>query len=87
MPPGKSMIWTFNLVSERAELPVPELVHLLGQAGQRRFPTGLLLIDGPAVVGAERVGKAIDLNLGQPIGHRALDDDRHALQGLFVGNS
>ena len=59
----------------------------LGRPVSVDFPTGLLLIDGPAAVGAKRVGKAIDLNLCQPVRDRALDNDRHALQRLFVGNS
>ena len=47
----------FELVSVRAELPVPEFVHLLGQSRQRRLPTGLLLIDGTTVISTSALGK------------------------------
>lgn len=68
-----------ELISARAELSVPELINLLGHAGQGRFPTRLVLIDSAAVIGADRIGKAIHLNLSKPVRYGAFDDSRHAL--------
>src|SRR5207237_10072780 len=62
----------------------PELIDLLGYSGKRLLPTRLLLIDGPTLVGAQRVRKSIDLNLGQPVPHRRLDDSRSKLDLLLL---
>src|SRR5262249_41321595 len=76
-----------QLVSARTEVLRPQLIDLLWQAGQRVFPTRLLLNDGAALVGAQLVRKAVHLYLGTAVAHRALDDLDRAPNGLLIGNS
>jgi hypothetical protein len=54
---GKVDDLKFDLVTARLKLARPELVHFFGQAGQRCFPAGLLLVDGAAAIRAELVGE------------------------------
>src|SRR5689334_25059732 len=61
-------------VPARTQMLCPELVELLRKSRQSGFPAGLRLVDGAAAVGTERVRKADDLNLGEPVVDRALDD-------------
>src|SRR5262249_47454876 len=63
-----------ELVSARTEVLRPELIDLLWHAGQRVFPTRLLLNDGAALVCAQLVRKAVHLYLGAAVAHRAFDD-------------
>src|SRR5215471_20122407 len=42
---------------------VPEFVSSFGPSLQRRFPPGLRVVDPSAAIGAQHVGKAVDLNL------------------------
>src|SRR5262247_934714 len=76
-----------QLVSARTEVLRPELIDLLWHAGQRVFPTRLLLNDGAALVRAQLVRKAVYLYLGLAVGYRALDDLDRAPNALFIGNS
>src|SRR6516164_681922 len=76
-----------ELVSARTEVLCPEHIDFLWHAGQRVFPTRLLLDDGTALVRAQLVWKAVHLYLGAAVGHRALDDLDRAPNGLFIGNS
>src|ERR1043165_9415745 len=75
-----------ELVSARAEVPVPKRVQLLGNAGQSLLPTRLLLIDRPAFVRAQIVREAVFLNFGKATLHGALDDDECPTNALFVGD-
>src|SRR5882757_2160230 len=63
-------------VVERTQAAVPELVDFLRDAGQSLLPPGLLLVDRSSAIGAERVGKSIDLDLGQSILGSTIDDGR-----------
>src|SRR5689334_16158168 len=65
-----------NTIAARLQIVGPELEDLLGDAGQGVFPALFHLVDGASLVGAERVGKAIDHHFGQPVAYRALDDGR-----------
>src|SRR5712691_7755063 len=58
-----------QLVSAGPKVFGPQLMDLLGHAGERAFPARLLLIDGAALVGAQLVRKTIDLHLGPAIAH------------------
>src|SRR5262245_19528152 len=76
-----------ELVSARTEILRPKLIDFLRHAGQRVFPTRLLLNDGAALVRAQLVRKAVHLYLGAAVSHRALDDLDRAPNALFIGNS
>src|SRR6202451_1098115 len=76
-----------QFVAARLEVRLPEFIELFGQSGQRALPAGFLLIDGAAVIGAKRIGKAHDENLGQAVIGGALGDRRRALHALLVGNA
>src|SRR5579863_960255 len=52
----------------------PELKDLPWNPCERFLPARLLLIDGAAAVGAQRVGEAVHLDLAEAISYRALDD-------------
>src|SRR5215469_3769897 len=67
--------------AEWSQVIVPEFVSSFGPAFQRRFPTGLRVVDPSAAIAAQHVGKAVDLNftlsaLGRPTNqlHDALHD-------------
>jgi hypothetical protein len=81
-PPGSDDLIS-DTVTTRFEVVGPELIDFPRYSRKRLFPTGLLLIDGAAVVDAQRVKETVDLDLGQPISHRAPDDGRRQLD-LFV---
>src|SRR5262247_4012945 len=76
-----------QLVSARTEILRPKLIDLLWHAGQRVFPTRLLLNDGAALIRAQLVRKAVHLYLGLAVGYRALDELDRAPNALFIGNS
>src|SRR5262245_40584617 len=76
-----------DLVAPRLELPLPEFIHLLRQPGERVLPARLqVVIDRPPAIGAESVRKAGYLDLRQAILDRSLDDRRHPLERLLVGD-
>ena len=52
--------------SERPQMIMPKFMCQFGSTLQRLVPARLEVVDGPAAIGAEFVGKAIDLNLGLP---------------------
>src|ERR1700722_5092256 len=70
-----------------AEVPCPQVVNLFRHAGESLFPARLLLIDRTSAIGAEHIGKAEDLNFGQAVARRALDDRYGALNSLLVGDA
>src|ERR1700753_3231871 len=72
-----------DAVASRFQVIVPELKDFLGYSGERILPARLLLIDGAALVGAERVREAIDLDFAEAVSHRTLDHRRGELD-LFV---
>ena len=65
---------------------VPELIDLLRLAGERRFPARLHLVDGAPAVGAQLVGEANNLHLGETVLRGALDDRGSATDTLLVGD-
>src|SRR5215475_11012241 len=73
-----------ELVPPRTQMLLPKFVDFLRHAGQRIFPAGFLLIDGTPVVRAERVWKAIDLNLSEAVLHRTLNNIRGLFYYFFV---
>src|SRR5215468_9245070 len=48
--------------AEWSQVLVPEFVSGFGPALQRRFPSGLRVVDPSAAIAAQHVGKAVDLN-------------------------
>src|SRR5262249_13958851 len=63
--PGEIGDLVSDLVAAWFELPLPERIHLLGQAGERVLPAGLqVVVDGAPVVGAHHIGEAKHLHLG-----------------------
>src|SRR6266540_1493563 len=86
-PAGKVYDFDLELVSAGTEVLRPKLIDLLWHAGERVFPARLLLIDGAPLIRAQLIGEAMDLDLGLPVAHRALDDLDGALNGLFVGKA
>src|SRR6516162_8712844 len=73
-----------ELVSAWTEVLCPEHIDFLWHAGQRVFPTRLLLDDGAALVRAQLVRKAVDLHLNLAVAHRPLDDLDRAPNALFI---
>src|SRR5262245_28445365 len=63
-----------DLVAERPQLPVPEVIKLLRQPGQGAFPTRFQLVDRSAAVSGQRVRKTHHQNLSKAVGYRALDN-------------
>src|SRR3974390_181503 len=76
-----------QLVAALPKILVPELIDFLRRAGECAFPARLLLIDRAAFVRAQLVGKANDLNLGQPILDHPMDDLRPAPNRFLVGSA
>ena len=56
-----------DAVAARFQVVGPELKDFLRYSREGLFPARLLLIDGAAVVGAQRVGKSINLNFVNPL--------------------
>jgi len=65
----------------------PELKYLFRYSGQRFLPAWFLLVDRPTLVGAKHVGKSINLNFGQAISHRPLNDIGGELDLLVLRKS
>src|SRR3984957_6651553 len=61
-----------NAVAARFQVIGPELKDFLSHSRKRVFPAPFLLIDSATVVGAERIGKSVDLNLAQAVAHGPL---------------
>src|SRR5262245_42959050 len=76
-----------DVIATRPELALPEVIDLLGNAGQGLLPSLLGLVDGAAVVAAKRMGKAIDLDRGETVLDGAVHDDRCAFEDLVVGQT
>jgi hypothetical protein len=68
-----------NAVAARLQVIGPELKDFLSHSRKRRFPAPFLPIDSPPIVGAERIGKSVDLNLGRAIAHSPLNDGAASL--------
>src|SRR5271154_3949787 len=62
-----------DAITSRLQVVGPELEYLLRDSRERFLPACLKLIDGSASVGAEHVGKPVDLNFGQAVVDRALN--------------
>src|SRR5262245_61845160 len=77
----------FQLVTTQPEILVPELIDFFRRAGERVFPARLVLIDRAPLVRAYLVGKPNDLNLGQPILDRPLDDLQPAPDRFLIGSA
>src|SRR5205809_5956226 len=65
-----------DAIAPRFQIVGPKLEDFLRNPGQRVLPTSFLLIDGAALICAQRVGEAIHLHFGQSVSHRSLDDGR-----------
>src|SRR5215469_9029208 len=76
-----------QLVAARPKILVPELIDFLRHASECVLPARLVLIDRAAFVRAQLVGKANDLNLGQPILDRPVDDLQPAPDRFLVGSA
>src|SRR5262245_18652427 len=67
------------------EVPLPELVHLSRQAGQRVLPTWPeAVVDGAPAVGAQRVWETQHFHLGEPVLHRLIDDGGRSPERLVI---
>src|SRR5213594_4532837 len=71
-----------DAIAPRFQIVGPELEDFLRNARQRIFPTSFLLIDGAALVSAQRIGEAIDLDFRPSVAHRPLDHGRGQLDLL-----
>jgi len=56
-----------QLVAALTKVLRPQLMDLLGKAGQRDLPARLLLVDGTPVIRAQLAWKTADLHLGQAV--------------------
>ena len=56
-----------DLVTARLQVVLPELIDLLRDAVQRRFPAFFHLIDRPTVVRAKTVREPVDLDLTKAV--------------------
>src|SRR4051812_24182575 len=74
-----------DAIAPRFQIVGPELEYFLRNPRQRVLPTSFLLIDGAALVCAQRVGEPINLYFGQSVSHRPLDDGRGELDFLLLG--
>src|SRR5690348_2205586 len=52
--------------AERSEVLVPEFISSLGPALQCVFPVGFRVVDPSAAIGAQGVGKSVNLDLALP---------------------
>ena len=84
---GKIHDLYFQLVAARPKVFLPQLINFIRRTVERLFPAGLLLLDGASPIRAQLVGKAKDLNLGQPTLCCALDDRDWARDCLLLGNA
>src|ERR1700742_2198379 len=62
-----------NAIAPRFQIVRPELVNFARDSRECFLPARLTLIDGATAIGAERVGKAVDLHLAEAIAHCTLD--------------
>ena len=74
-----------DAIAPRFQIVGPELEYFLWNPRQRVLPAWLLLIDGTALVGAQRVGEPIHLYFRQSVSHRPLDDGRGELDLFLLG--
>ena len=72
-----------DLVAARAQVLVPELVHVLRDPGEGVFPARFRLIDRAAPVSAEFMGKAKDFHFYLAILDRPFDNRRCTVDLLF----
>src|SRR5690348_3753623 len=79
---GKVDDLTKNPIAARLQVVRPELMDFAGNAGQSPLPAGLPLIDGAAAIGAQRIGKTVDLHLAEAVSDGALDHRRRELNFL-----
>src|SRR3569832_696325 len=84
---GKVDDLVLDAIAARLQIVGPELKDFPRNAGQRLLPTRRLLIDGATPIGAERIGKAVDLDLVEAVPHRALDDGRREPDLFVLGQS
>src|ERR1700726_2225152 len=84
-PPREIDDLVADAIAPRFQVVGPELKYFLWNSRQRVFPARLLLIDGAAPVGAQRVGEPIHLHFRQSVSHRPLDDGRGELDLFFLG--
>src|SRR5580692_7227875 len=73
-----------HVIAARLELALPEVVDLLGNAGECLLPAFLSLVDGASVVGADMIGKAEHLDGRHAVLDRAVDDDCRLFHDLVV---
>ena len=66
---------------------VPQFIDLLWDAGQRLLPARLCLINGTTVIGAELVGKTMDLDFGQASFDCTPDDVGPSPDTFLVGHT
>src|SRR5215468_3542882 len=76
-----------NAIAARLQIVAPELVDFLRYPAQRLFPPLFHLIDGAALVAAQRIREAVDLHLGQAVADGALNDCRGELDLLVLGQA
>src|SRR5258707_6314621 len=74
-----------DAIAPRFQVVGPELDYFLWNPRQRILPARLLLIDGPALVGAQRVREPRDLYFRQSVSHRSLNHCRGELGPCLLG--
>jgi hypothetical protein len=65
----------------------PQLVDLLRDSGQGFLPACFHLVDGAAPVGAKGIWKPVDLDLGQAVPHRTLNDGGGEFDFFILGKA
>src|SRR5215468_11778737 len=73
-----------DAIAARLQIVAPELVDFLRYPAQRLFPALFHLVDGAALVAAQRIREAVDLHLGQAVANGALDYGRSELHLLLL---
>src|SRR5260370_489761 len=76
-----------DVVAERMKPAFPEFVDLQRNAAEGLFPAFLGLVDGPAVVGADMVGKPEHLDGRLAVFDGAIDEERGFLARCVVRQS
>src|SRR4030088_723402 len=64
-----------DAIAPRFQVVGPQLKYFLWNPRKRVLPAWLLLVDGAALVGAQRVGVPIYLHLRHAVSHDPLNDD------------
>src|ERR1700716_3820402 len=74
-----------DAIAPRFQVVGPQLKYFLWNPRKRVLPAWLLLVDGAALVGAQRVGEPIYLHLRHSVSHCPLNDGGGELDLFLLG--